>query len=275
MRSLKLNLDVARNLCISSIISPSAPAPAEVDARPNSVAFSEDGLALYSASNDGVITVVDVPSGARRSEFFVRGAGCRHVTATRHAAGVLHAADASGAISYHNLHENKIVRVFRGHAGRITSLSMSPATEHFLSVGADGTFRVWDLRAAAPVGQGRIDLPPPPPPGPGADAKAPTAAGAFDAGGQVFCIALPQRGLAMYNARNLALPVEEFSPLPFEVLRAPLFRFTSYPQVRCARVPRRGAHVLSSYPVPTPRTRSLDSACPRWPRRTSCRRRTR
>jgi SAM-dependent methyltransferase len=65
------------------------------------------------------------------------------------------------------------------------------------------------------------------------------AAGAFDAGGQVFCIALPQRGLAMYNARNLALPVEEFSPMPFEVLRAPLFRFTSYPQVRPAPRPLR------------------------------------
>lgn len=261
MRSIRSTLDVSRSLGISACITTSV-APAGDDRRPNAVAFSEDGLSLYSTSNDGVITVVDVPSGMKRSEFLVRATGCRHVTATRHPLGVLHAADSNGAISYHNLHENKIVRVFRGHAGRITSLSMSPATEHFLSVGADGTFHVWDLRASTPVGRGRVNLPAPPALGPGNDAKTPYAAGCFDNSGAVFCIALPQRGLSMYDARSMALPVEEFSGAPFETLKDPMIRFTTHPTVRDSRALAADAlaHPARSHPTPTHHARGRTPA---------------
>ncbi len=156
-RPLKLTLDVTRHLCVAALpLGAGAPAggEADVDARVNSVAFSDDGLVAYAASNDGVLSVIDVRSGARTAEVHVRDAGCRLVTATHHAAGVLHAAATGGAITYHNLHENRVVRVFRGHEARVTSLSMNPVTDHFLSVGLDGNFFIWDLRASAPVGKG-------------------------------------------------------------------------------------------------------------------------
>lgn len=154
-RALRLTLDVTRHLGVTAVpLAP--PAPDASDARVNSLAFSDDGSTLYAATNDGALTVVDVATGAKTGEFFVRDNGCRLVTATHHPAAVLHAAAAGGDVSYHNLHENKITRVFRRHTARVTSISMNPVTDHFLTVSHDGTFCVWDLRSSAPVGVGAL-----------------------------------------------------------------------------------------------------------------------
>ena len=120
----------------------------------NSVAISDDGKSVYTASNGGVLSVVDVASGVRTAEFFSRYTGCRLVTSTHHGHGVLHAAAMGGAITYHYLHENKVVRVFRGHDARVASISMSLVSDHFLTVGLDGIFNIWDLRVVTPLGRG-------------------------------------------------------------------------------------------------------------------------
>lgn len=43
------------------------------------------------------------------------------------------------ALRYHDLHSNRYIRYFRGHAGRITTLSMSPKSDVFLSAAQDKT----------------------------------------------------------------------------------------------------------------------------------------
>lgn len=152
-------MEVTRHLGLAYLPfgTPAAPSAEVGDCRLNSVSFSDDGKYLYTASNDGVLSLVDVATGTRTAEFFSREVGCRLVTATHHSLGVLHAAATGGAITYHNLHENKAVRVFEGHSARVTSISMNPVSDHFLSVGLDGVFNVWDLRMAAPIGRGACD----------------------------------------------------------------------------------------------------------------------
>jgi COMPASS component SWD2 len=156
IRSLRFSMEVTRHLGLAYLPfgTPAAPTAEGGDCRINSVAFSDDGKYIYTASNDGVLGLVDVATGTRTAEFFSREVGCRLVTATHHSLGVLHAAATGGAITYHNLHENKAVRVFEGHSARVTSISMNPVSDHFLSVGLDGVFNVWDLRMAAPIGRG-------------------------------------------------------------------------------------------------------------------------
>jgi len=52
------------------------------------------------------------------------------------------------AINYLSLHDNKILRQFRGHSGEVTNISMSPADDSFLTSSKDRTIRLWDLKQA-------------------------------------------------------------------------------------------------------------------------------
>jgi len=50
------------------------------------------------------------------------------------------------SVYYLSVHDNKILREFTGHLGVITTLSMNPADDTFLSSSVDGTVKLWDLR---------------------------------------------------------------------------------------------------------------------------------
>jgi WD40 repeat protein len=49
-------------------------------------------------------------------------------------------------VTYHSLHENKIIRYFRGHGDYVTALCTNPHNDTFITSSKDGTFRVWDMR---------------------------------------------------------------------------------------------------------------------------------
>ncbi len=59
-----------------------------------------------------------------------------HTAATLHA-HVCPLQGADYALRYHDLHANRFVRYFRGHTGRVTTLSMSPKSDVFLSAAED------------------------------------------------------------------------------------------------------------------------------------------
>lgn len=52
------------------------------------------------------------------------------------------------AINYLSLHDNKILRQFRGHSGEVVNISMSPVNDNFLTSSVDRTVRLWDLQQA-------------------------------------------------------------------------------------------------------------------------------
>jgi COMPASS component SWD2 len=57
------------------------------------------------------------------------------------------------AISYWSLHDNKILRKFRGHQDKVTTISMSPADDSFLTSSLDRTVRLWDVQQAGCVAE--------------------------------------------------------------------------------------------------------------------------
>jgi len=61
------------------------------------------------------------------------------------------------AINYLSLHDNKILRQFRGHSGEVTSISMSPVDDSFLTSSKDGSIRLWDLKQAGSLAS--MDMP--------------------------------------------------------------------------------------------------------------------
>jgi WD40 repeat protein len=227
------------------------------DLRCNGLSFSENGRFLYSSHNDGVLRLfsgdasgpsttstssssssANISSGntsnsnSSEHDFYCKTDGCRLVTATHHELAVLHAAStparkAPCAISYHNLHENKIVRQFRGHEGRVTSISMAPNADIFISCGLDAKYYLWDIRMPQPAAMGSFDATE------DASTKFPPAQpqASFDTSGSVFAIAVPQRGLAMFDAMKIGLPLVNFneSRVPFQQLQSPLLVWSTKP----------------------------------------------
>jgi WD40 repeat protein len=173
------------------------------------------------------------------------------VTATRHQLGVVHASDVragkdGSTISYHDLHRNTIVRVFRGGAGKVSSLCMRPGSSDVLLASSERGFHLWDLRQASAVAAGAISLPEGGAVVPrGAEASGPVAA--FDATGVIFAIATPQRGLAMYDAAFIAKGPPEASGAPFSSLTKPMFQWPVFPQ-RLSHMPE-GSVLPPPYPA--------------------------
>jgi WD40 repeat protein len=60
-------------------------------------------------------------------------------------------------ISYLSLHDNKVLRQFRGSGAEVCDVSMSPIDDSFLSCSRDRTVRLWNLQQAGSLAM--LDLP--------------------------------------------------------------------------------------------------------------------
>jgi COMPASS component SWD2 len=101
------------------------------------------------------------------------------------------------AIHYWSLHDNKILRKFRGHTDQITSISMCPADDSFLTSSLDRTVRLWTASQAGCLSELKL---------PEETIKSPLSA--FDYTGLVFAVTAAMKGeskgyyLHLYDARN-------------------------------------------------------------------------
>lgn len=239
-----LDAPYLRGMGIAAVVEPPQPA-ADVDQRVTGLSFNDAGTHFVSSHKDGVVSLYDGTSGRREATFFCRETGCKLATFTHSSAGVLHASDSragqagasANAVAYHDLHKNAIVRSFVGHAGKVTSLSMNPKADVFLTTSLDGTFLLWDLRQAQPIGSGACPLPNKPGPG----GESPYPVGSFDLSGRVFAIATPQRGLAMYDSPNTSA-----------VFQAAFFKALARPMFPWSVAPARTASMAPDAPLPPP-----------------------
>lgn len=95
-------------------------------------------------------------------------------------------------IRYLATHDNSYIRYFKGHTGRVTSLSLCPSADTFLSASQDGTAKLWDLRASNPIGNMNL---------PGAYLTA------YDPSATVIAIASPAaHTVLLYDLRNFDKP---------------------------------------------------------------------
>ena len=95
-------------------------------------------------------------------------------------------------IRYLSTHDNSYIRYFRGHTGRVTSLSLCPSNDTFLSASLDHTVKLWDLRSSS--AQGNLNLH-------GATLTA------YDPSATVIAVASPPtQSLLLYDLRNFDKP---------------------------------------------------------------------
>jgi COMPASS component SWD2 len=101
------------------------------------------------------------------------------------------------AVHYWSLHDNKILRKFRGHSDQVSSIAMCPSDDSFLTSSLDRTVRLWTANQAGCLAELKL---------PSETIKSPLAS--FDCTGLVFgvtaAMALETKGyyLHLYDARN-------------------------------------------------------------------------
>ncbi|GKY97272.1 hypothetical protein MPSEU_000685600 [Mayamaea pseudoterrestris] len=170
------------------------------------IRYHEEGKTLYVASEgDAQLQVVNCLSGKEENlALRVDREQIHEVEATHHENCVLFAGKGSTmipsgqrhAVSYWSLHDNKILRKFRGHQDKVNHISMSPCDDTFLTSSVDRTVRLWNLQQAGGIAELKL---------PSETAKGPLAC--FDATGLVFAVGaltadLKGHYVHLYDARN-------------------------------------------------------------------------
>jgi COMPASS component SWD2 len=87
-------------------------------------------------------------SGKQKKHLRCRQHGIKHIIYTHHRHCVLCSSlkpEGRHEIRYWSLYDNQYLRVFSAHSQEVTSLSMCPSNDNFLSASLDRTVRLWDL----------------------------------------------------------------------------------------------------------------------------------
>eukprot|EP00934_Nitzschia_sp_Nitz4_P002512 Nitzschia sp. Nitz4//scaffold41_size133979//68809//69976//NITZ4_003351-RA/size133979-processed-gene-0.254-mRNA-1//-1//CDS//3329551482//2502//frame0 len=165
----------------------------------SSLSYHGDGVHLFAATEaDSKLYLINAQTGkCDVPPFRCEREGISKVSRTHHDECVLFTGTkGQHAIHYWSLHDNKILRKFRGHSDKVLDLSMSPADDMFLTASSDRTVRLWNVQQAGCVAQ--MELPP-------------TSEGdprvVFDSTGMVFAVTVGMAGkqgnhIHLYDARN-------------------------------------------------------------------------
>jgi COMPASS component SWD2 len=166
------------------------------------LAFHEKGQHLVFTTNESTIYLVDALAGEEKKKIYAKTAGIGKVQYTHSEQCILSSSLTDFNINYLCLFDNRYLRHFKEHTDYLTSLSMNPTTDTFLSASQDGTICMWDM--LSPSATSKITLP--------KSAERPFVS--YDSAGLVFGVLCQDAkthssSLKLYDARN-------YSSGPFE-----------------------------------------------------------
>uniref|UniRef100_A0A6B2L978 Uncharacterized protein n=1 Tax=Arcella intermedia TaxID=1963864 RepID=A0A6B2L978_9EUKA len=115
----------------------------------NSLDFSSDGELVISSSDDESIHIYSTVTGKNRTKVYSKKYGVDLVRFTQTKTRVLSASKNGWdeSLRYLSVEDNQYIRYFKGHRDKVTSLSMCPEDDTFISASLDQTVRLWDLRS--------------------------------------------------------------------------------------------------------------------------------
>lgn len=172
---------------------PSRLFPGTTKAAYTSIDFDDSGEFLLLARTDDTIQLYNTKAGAYAKDLKSQKYGCALARFTHHSTSIIYASTkVDDGIRYLSMHDNSFIRYFKGHEDRVTSLCVSPSSDHFLSASLDNTVRLWDCRS--PNAQGQLEF------------ESPYLV-AYDASASVIAIASPPaQTVLMYDLRNYDKP---------------------------------------------------------------------
>lgn len=125
-----------------------------------SIDFDDSGEFMLLSRTDDTIHLFNTKAGAYAKELKSQKYGSALARFTHHSQSIIYASTkVDDGIRYLSMHDNSFIRYFRGHTGRVTSLSLSPGGDQFLSAGLDNTVKMWDCRSPNAQGQLEFDCP--------------------------------------------------------------------------------------------------------------------
>eukprot|EP00898_Chlorokybus_atmophyticus_P005690 jgi/Chlat1/6121/Chrsp409S05658 len=144
---------------------------------------------LVTTSEDESIHLYNTASGKLVKTVFSKKYGADNIRFTHHSSSVICSSknEWDESLRYLSLHDNRYLRYFRGHHGRVVSLCMSPKNDSFMSASLDKTVRLWDLRTNVCQGLLRVRGRP---------------AAAYDQQGLVFAVAMEASAVKLYDVRS-------------------------------------------------------------------------
>ena len=158
-----------------------------------SIDFDDSGEFLLLSRTDDTIQLYNIKAGAHAKELKSQKYGSALARFTHHSTSIIYASTkVDDGIRYLSMHDNSFIRYFRGHTGRVTSLTLSPSNDFFLSGSLDNTVKLWDTRSSSPQGELQIESP---------------YLTAYDPGASVIAIASPAaQAVLLYDLKNYDKP---------------------------------------------------------------------
>ncbi|KAG8632131.1 hypothetical protein KVT40_001271 [Elsinoe batatas] len=122
-----------------------------------SIDFDDTGELLVLSRTDDTIQIYNTRAGAHAKELKSQKYGCGLARFTHHSQSLLYASTKiDDGLRYLSVHDNSFIKYLRGHTDRVTSLTLCPSNDTFLSASLDHTVKLWDLRSGSP--QGNLNL---------------------------------------------------------------------------------------------------------------------
>lgn len=121
--------------------------------------FASEGQYVAVSTSEDCIHLIDALAGERKKKIKMKDIGVGVMKYTHHDQCLLVSAKQSSTdVKYLSLHDNKYLRTFQGHQGLVSSISVCPLDDNFLTASVDNTVLRWDLSTRNEVA--RIKLPP-------------------------------------------------------------------------------------------------------------------
>ncbi|KAK0623257.1 WD40-repeat-containing domain protein [Immersiella caudata] len=194
-----------------------------------SIDFDDPGDLCMTSESDETIQIYNVKEGRHDKSLLSKKYGVKLAKFTHTASSIIYASTKQNdAIRYLATHDNSFIRYFEGHEAAVTSLSLHPGSDNFISCSLDNTVRLWNM--GTKQWSAKLLL------------NNPTLA-AWDPSGSSFAIACPaSASLLLYDHRK----VEKGPFSTFDVLKArgpaePEVAFRGYTQLEFSND---GKHIL-------------------------------
>lgn len=112
--------------------------------------FSNDGEILYVADSQTLNVFLTANAQSYR-KLFMKTHEIEQLSHTHNNSAVLVATKKNHLVLYWSIHENRVIKMFKGHTDTITNLVINPRNDTFITTSNDNTMRIWDLNS---TGQG-------------------------------------------------------------------------------------------------------------------------
>ncbi|KIH93704.1 COMPASS component SWD2 [Sporothrix brasiliensis 5110] len=158
-----------------------------------SLDFDDPGELCMTSESDDTIQIYNVKEGRHDKALISKKYGAKLARFTHWSNSIVYASTKQNdSIRYLATHDNSFIRYFEGHEASVTSISMHPGTDNFVSTSQDGTVRLWNVASKQWTGLLYLNKP---------------YLSAWDPSGNVFAVASPAAGtVLLYDHRNYQKP---------------------------------------------------------------------